>query len=40
MFGPMKKSEIRASETGEVIPPGTGNITALEDDVAEAAKGN
>ena len=40
VFGPMKKSEQRASETGEVIPPGTGKIDALEDDVAEAAKKN
>jgi Na+/H+ antiporter NhaC len=40
MFGPMKKSEIRASETGEVVPPGTGNIATLEDDVSETAKGN
>lgn len=40
VFGPMKKSEQRASETGEVVPPGTGKIDALEDDVAEAAKEN
>jgi Na+/H+ antiporter NhaC len=40
VFGPMKKSEQRASETGEVVPPGTGKIKALEDDVAEAAKEN
>ena len=40
VFGPMKKSEQRASETGEVVPPGTGKINALEDDVAEAAKEN
>ena len=40
VFGPMKKSEQRASETGEVVPPGTGKIDALEDDVSEAAKAN
>jgi Na+/H+ antiporter NhaC len=40
VFGPMKKSEQRASETGEVVPPGTGKINALEDDVAAAAKEN
>ena len=40
VFGPMKKAEQRAAETGEVVPPGTGKIAALEDDVAEAAKAN
>ncbi len=40
VFGPMKKAEERAQETGEVIPPGTGKIAALEDDIAEAAKTN
>jgi len=40
VFGPMKKSEKRAQETGMVIPEGTGKIDALEDDIAEAAKEN
>lgn len=40
VFGPMKKSEERAQTTGEVVPPGTGKIDALEDDVAENAKDN
>ena len=38
LFGPMKKAEKRAIETGEVVPPGTGKVAALEDDVAEKAK--
>ena len=38
LFGPMKKAEKRSMETGEVVPPGTGKVAALEDDVAEKAK--
>ena len=37
VFGPMKKSEERSRTTGQVIPPGTGKIDALEDDIAENA---
>jgi len=40
VFGPMKKAEERVEKTGEVVPPGTGKLAALEDDIAENAKEN